>query len=112
MKVDPADPTKAIAYDKLTVIDLEILAAESPGHAAGRRRRRFDQRTATLAPVTEAKIGHWCQGIVWSKDSKNLLVQCMVQNEIATFGFDGKTLTKTAPIAMKVSPAGIRTAEP
>ena len=65
-----------------------------------------------LVPVTEAKIGHWCQGIVWSKDSTKLLVQCMVENEIATFAFDGKTLTKTAPIAMKVSPAGIRTAEP
>jgi uncharacterized protein YcaQ len=23
-----------------------------------------------LVPVTEAKIGHWCQGIVWSKDSR------------------------------------------
>lgn len=65
-----------------------------------------------LVPVTEARIGHWCQGIVWSKDSAKLLVQCMVENEIATFAFDGKTLTKSAPIAMKVSPAGIRTAEP
>jgi DNA-binding beta-propeller fold protein YncE len=65
-----------------------------------------------LVPVTEAKIGHWCQGIVWSKDSKTVLVQCMVENEITPFTFDGKTLTKTAPIAMKVSPAGIRTAEP
>jgi DNA-binding beta-propeller fold protein YncE len=65
-----------------------------------------------LAPVTEAKIGHWCQGIAWSKDSKTVLVQCMVESEIQTFTFDGKTLTKTAPIAMKVSPAGIRTAEP
>ncbi len=65
-----------------------------------------------LTPVTEAKIGHWCQGIVWTKDSKNVLVQCMVENEIATFAFDGKALMKTAPIAMKVSPAGIRTAEP
>lgn len=65
-----------------------------------------------LVPVTEAKIGHWCQGIVWSKDSSKLLVQCMVENEIATFAFDGKTLTKMEPIAMKVSPAGIRTAEP
>jgi hypothetical protein len=36
----------------------------------------------------------------------------MVENEITPFTFDGKTLTKTAPIAMKVSPAGIRTAEP
>jgi DNA-binding beta-propeller fold protein YncE len=65
-----------------------------------------------LVPVTEAKTGHWCQGVAWSKDSKSVLVQCMVESEIATFAFDGKTLTKTAPIAMKVSPAGIRTAEP
>ena len=65
-----------------------------------------------LVPVTEAKIGHWCQGIVWSKDSKTVLVQCMVESEIAIFTFDGKTLTGTTPIAMKVSPAGFRTAEP
>ena len=65
-----------------------------------------------LTPVTEAKLGHWCQGVAWSKDSKNVLVQCMVENEIASFGFDGKALTKSAPIAMKVSPAGMRTAEP
>jgi hypothetical protein len=65
-----------------------------------------------LVPVAEAKVGHWCQGIVWSKDSKNVLIQCMVENEIATFAFDGEALVKTAPIAMKVSPAGMRTAEP
>ena len=65
-----------------------------------------------MTPVAEARIGHWCQGIAWSKDSKMILAQCMVENEIATFTFDGKTLTKGAPIAMKVSPAGIRTAEP
>ena len=65
-----------------------------------------------LTPVTEARIGHWCQGIAWSKDSKTLLAQCMVENEIATFTFDGKTLTKGTPIALKASPAGIRTAEP
>jgi DNA-binding beta-propeller fold protein YncE len=65
-----------------------------------------------LVPVTEAKVGHWCQGVAWSKDSKTVLAQCMVENEIATFTFDGKTLTKTTPIAMKAGPAGIRTAEP
>jgi DNA-binding beta-propeller fold protein YncE len=59
-----------------------------------------------IMPVTEAKIGHWCQGIAWSRDAKTILAQCMVENEIATFTFDGKTLTKTAPIAMKVSPGG------
>jgi DNA-binding beta-propeller fold protein YncE len=65
-----------------------------------------------LVPVTEARVGHWCQGIAWTKDSRTLMVQCMVENEIQPFGFDGKTLTKAAPLAMKVSPAGIRTAEP
>ncbi|WP_029586096.1 YncE family protein [Bradyrhizobium sp. URHD0069] len=65
-----------------------------------------------LVPVTEAKVGHWCQGVAWSKDSKTVLAQCMVENEIATFTFDGKTLIKTTPIAMKAGPAGIRTSEP
>ncbi|WP_291863932.1 YncE family protein [Bradyrhizobium sp.] len=66
----------------------------------------------SLTPVTKARIGHWCQGVAWSKDSKILLAQCMVENEIVPFTFDGKTLTRGTPIAMKASPAGIRTAEP
>jgi DNA-binding beta-propeller fold protein YncE len=65
-----------------------------------------------LAPVTEAKIGHWCQGMVWSKDSKYLLTQCMVESELIAFSFDGKALNRTATLKMQVSPAGIRTAEP
>jgi DNA-binding beta-propeller fold protein YncE len=65
-----------------------------------------------LTPAAEAKIGHWCQGIVWSKDSKYLLTQCMVESELIAFSFDGKTLNKTATLKMQVSPAGIRTAEP
>ncbi|MCK1399522.1 YncE family protein [Bradyrhizobium sp. 4] len=65
-----------------------------------------------LTPVTEAKIGHWCQGMVWSKDSKYVVAQCMVENELIAFSFDGKALNKTSTLKMQVSPAGIRTAEP
>ena len=65
-----------------------------------------------LAPVAEAKIGHWCQGMVWSKDSKHVVAQCMVENELLAFSFDGKALTKTSTLKLQVSPAGIRTAEP
>ncbi|KJC38227.1 mandelate racemase [Bradyrhizobium sp. LTSP849] len=65
-----------------------------------------------LAPVAEAKIGHWCQGMAWSKDSRYLLTQCMVESELIAFSFDGKTLNKTATLKMQVSPAGIGTAEP
>ncbi|MDN4999667.1 YncE family protein [Bradyrhizobium sp. GCM10027634] len=67
---------------------------------------------AELAPVTEAKIGHWCQGMVWSKDSKYLVTECMVESELIAFSFDGKALTRTSTLKMQVSPAGIRTAEP
>jgi DNA-binding beta-propeller fold protein YncE len=63
-----------------------------------------------LAPVTEAKVGHWCQGSAWSKDGHTLLHQCMVEFEIMVFGFDGKTLTPKDPIKLKAGPAGIRTA--
>lgn len=65
-----------------------------------------------LAPAAEAKIGHWCQGVVWSKDSKFLVAECMVESELIAFAFDGKTLTRTSTLKMQVSPAGIRTAEP
>ncbi|MCK1387942.1 beta-propeller fold lactonase family protein [Bradyrhizobium sp. 21] len=65
-----------------------------------------------LAPVAEAKIGHWCQGMVWSKDSKHLVAQCMVESELIAFSFNGTALNKTSTLKMQVSPAGIRTAEP
>ena len=65
-----------------------------------------------LAPLTEAKVGHWCQGLAWSKDGKTLLVQCMVEKEIMAFSFDGKELKPAGSIKVNAGPAGIRTAEP
>jgi DNA-binding beta-propeller fold protein YncE len=65
-----------------------------------------------LTPVADAPVGHWCQGAAWSKDSKAVLVQCMVEKEIYAFSFDGKALQKTATIKTTGGPAGIRTAEP
>lgn len=61
-----------------------------------------------LTPVAEAKAGRWCQGVAWAGNGR-LLVQSMVDNEIQTFGFDGKTLTPGAPIKVTGGPAGIRT---
>ncbi len=65
-----------------------------------------------LVKVAEARIGHWCQGIVWSRDGRTLLAQCMIEREIRAFAFDGSTLTPAGTIAMQNGPAGIRTAEP
>ncbi|HEX8165218.1 MAG TPA: YncE family protein [Beijerinckiaceae bacterium] len=65
-----------------------------------------------LGFVAEAPVGHWCQGAAWSKDSRKLLVQCMVEKEIYAFKFDGaEGFDKTGTIKVNGGPAGIRTAE-
>lgn len=73
------------------------------------------QRTGTqLAKVAEAPIGRWCQGIAWSSNSKKVLAQCMVEEEIYSFNFagiTGKSLNKEPGIKVKGGPSGIRTAE-
>ena len=61
-----------------------------------------------LAPVTQARVGHWCQGTAWSRDGRTILVQCMVEKEIMVFGFDGHTLRRTGSIKISGGPAGLR----
>jgi DNA-binding beta-propeller fold protein YncE len=65
-----------------------------------------------LVKVTEASTGGWGQGIVWSRDSRTLLVQCMVEQRLDVFTFEGGRLERGAPIPMPAGPAAIRTAEP
>ena len=65
-----------------------------------------------MAKVAETAIGHWCQGAAWSKDSKTVLAQCMVEKEITAFRFNGNSLERIASIKTSGGPAGIRTAEP
>ncbi len=69
-------------------------------------------RTGTqLTKMAEAPVGKWCQGVVWSSDSRTLLAQCMAEEEIVVFKVTGKSLTRTGAIKTKGGPAGIRTAE-
>jgi DNA-binding beta-propeller fold protein YncE len=62
-----------------------------------------------LSIAAEEKIGHWCQGAAWTPASDTVLVQCMVEQEIQLFHFDGKTLRQTGAIKVKGGPGGIRT---
>lgn len=64
-----------------------------------------------LTPMTEARIGHWCEGIVWSRNQRTILVQCMNERDIEVFGFDGKALNPQGAIRVNGGPAGIRTSE-
>lgn len=54
----------------------------------------FAFKDGTLTPVTDAQLGHACQGAVWTADGKRLLVQCSVERDIRTFDFDGKALVE------------------
>ncbi|MBY0382921.1 MAG: YncE family protein [Xanthobacteraceae bacterium] len=67
----------------------------------------FSLKDKTLTHVTEAKVGHWCQGVTFSKDNKKVLVQCLVENEIQVFDFNGNTLKRNGTIKV-AGPAAIR----
>jgi len=63
-----------------------------------------------LTKVAEAKFGKWGQGVAWSRNGKTLLAQSMVDNALAVFSFDGKTLKPAGQIKVKGGPEGLRTA--
>jgi DNA-binding beta-propeller fold protein YncE len=64
-----------------------------------------------LARVAEADIGKWCQGIAWSSNSKKVLAQCMVEEQVVAFNWNGRQLQLAGTIKTIGGPAGIRTAE-
>jgi hypothetical protein len=64
-----------------------------------------------LTKVAEAPIGRWSQGVAFSRDSRTILVQNMVERDIQVFSFDGTELRQTARIPLKGGGAAIRTAE-
>lgn len=64
-----------------------------------------------LVKITEAPSGAWGQGVVWSRDSKHLLVQATADKRIDAYAFDGKALKVTGSVAMPTAPVGFRTAE-
>ena len=65
-----------------------------------------------LVKVAETKIGRWCQGAAWNRTSDLMLMQCMVEQEIQMFKFDGKSLTPAGAIKVKGGPSGFATNPP
>jgi DNA-binding beta-propeller fold protein YncE len=65
-----------------------------------------------LRPVAEAPIGRWSQGIAFSRDSRTVLVQSMVERSIQVFRWDGSKLWPGVTLDMGAGPAAIGTAWP
>lgn len=95
----------------VVVMDGSNKPKASPFYRDGGRLRIFQVEGTKLTSWAEAPIGHWSQGVVWSKDGKTLLVQNMVEKDIWVFSLSGKTLKATGQkIPLKAGGAAIRTA--
>ena len=97
-------------YLAVTVMNGSNVPKSSPLFNDFGRLRVYGVTNKTLAPIAEARIGHWCQGTAWSRDSRTLLAQCMVEREILIFRFDGKQLSPAGSIKVNGGPAGMRAA--
>jgi DNA-binding beta-propeller fold protein YncE len=97
-------------YLAVTVMNGSNAPKSSPLYNDFGRLRIYGVSQRTLMPIAEARIGHWCQGAAWSRDSRTVLAQCMVEREILIFRFDGIRLTPAGSIKVNGGPAGIRTA--
>jgi DNA-binding beta-propeller fold protein YncE len=96
----------------VVVINGSNKSASSPFYNNNGLLQVWSRNGTQLSKAGELAIGHWCQGVAWSSNSKTLLVQCMVEEEISVVRFTGKALQKVGSIKTKGGPAGIRTAEP
>ncbi len=72
------------------------------------RLRVFSIADRTLAPVAEARIGHWCQGVAWARNSQTVVAQCPVERELQIFQFDGRALKPAGIVKVNGGPVGIR----
>lgn len=62
--------------------------------------------------VSEAVVGTWCQGAAWNNQSNLVLVQCMHEQEIQLFQFDGQKMTPAGAIKVQGGPSGFGTTPP
>lgn len=102
-------------YVAVTVMNGSNKPKASPFYNDNGLLKVYTRNGTQLTKTAEVAVGKWCQGVVWSANSKTLLVQCMVEEEIQVITFSGITgasLKKTGSIKTTGGPAGIRTSEP
>ena len=102
-------------YVAVTVMNGSNKPPDSPFFNASGILQIWTRNGTQLSKAGELPIGRWCQGIAWSSNSRTLLVQCAVEEEITVVrytGLTGKSLQKLGTIKTKGGPSGIGTAQP
>jgi DNA-binding beta-propeller fold protein YncE len=82
----------------------------SPFQTANGRLAIYAVEGKSLRKIAEAPIGHWSQGIAFSKNGDTIIVQNMVERTLWVFRFDRQKLTAGTPIAIGAGPAALGTA--
>jgi DNA-binding beta-propeller fold protein YncE len=98
-------------YVAVTVTNGSDKAPSSPFYRDSSLLQVWSRSGTQLAKAGEISLGKWCQGVAWSRNSRTLLVQCMVEEEISIVRFSGlagRSLQKVGAIKVKGGPAGIR----
>jgi hypothetical protein len=114
--VGPSPESMTIAPDgkhiAVTVINGTTKPKDSPFYNDHGLMPVFEVRNLKFVKLSEAPIGHWCQGAAWNHSSNLILMQCIVEQELEMFGFNGKQLKPAGVIKVKGGPAGIATTPP
>ena len=100
---------------RFLALDTQEGTTKPPGNPFRResgRLQMFEVKDHQLRFITEAPLGHWSHGIVFSRDGRTVLVQNMVEKTIQVFGWDGATLAPKPSIELDVGPAALNTAWP
>lgn len=95
----------------MTIMEGSAFPPDSPFYHDGGRVAVYAVKGTRLSKVAEAKIGHWSQGLVWTKNGKHILVENMVEKDVMVFDFDGEAVKDTGKrVALKGGGAALRTA--
>jgi DNA-binding beta-propeller fold protein YncE len=95
----------------VVVVNGSNKAKEFPFYNDGGKLVLFKVAGKSLKKIAEAPIGHWSQGVLFTSDSKTLLVCNMVEKNLMVFRFDGSKLQKTGSIPLKGGPVAVRLAD-
>ncbi|MFM9942920.1 MAG: YncE family protein [Hyphomicrobiaceae bacterium] len=98
-------------YVAISVMNGTNKPSDSPFFAAKGKLIILRRSGTQLTKVAEADVGRWCQGIVWSTNSKRVFVQCMVEQQVMGYSWNASKLAPIGNITTTGGPAGIRTVE-
>lgn len=85
---------------------------DSPFYADYGKLLLYQVEGVKLTKLSEARLGHWSQGVAFSSDSQYILAQNMVEKNLMIFKVINNKLEDTGQrLQVKGGPAAIRTAE-